>query len=168
MFQATEFLDGENIIIIDNVPHYRYTGTTYKDKLKNGLSFDYVFDQQDMVPIFSEEFTKEIETNEDRENLDLIDYEENYEFYEQKKFQVEGIVRKGKRVPFKKIQARNVKKNCIRQRGYEDKLFDIEQNIPDLSYIEVNIANLSDKSQFEFNDDIDICEYCGCHMCNAW
>ena len=155
MFQPTEFLDGENIVIIGRVPHYRYTGTTYKDKLKNGLSFDYVFDQQDMVPICPEESTKEIETNEAKENVDLIDYESNYEFYEQKRFQVEGIVRKGKRVPFKKRQARNVKKNCIRQRGYQDKLFDIEQNIP----------NLSDKNQFEINDDyyddFDVCCACG-------
>ena len=156
MFQPTEFLDGENIVIIDRVPHYRYTGTTYKDKLKNGLSFDYVFDQQDMVPICPEESTKEIESNEARENLVLIDYEENHEFYEQKRFQVEGIVRKSKRLPFKKRQARNINKNCIRQRGYEDKLFDIKQNTPNLSH---------DKSKFEndYDDyhDYDVCFCCG-------
>ena len=155
MFQPTEFLDGENIVVIECVPHYRYTGATYRDKLKNGLSLDYVFDQQDIVPIFPEESTKEIETNEAKENVVLIDYESNYEFYEQKRFQVEGIVRKGKRVPFKKRQARNVKKNCIRQRGYQDKLFDIEQNMPDLL----------DKSQIEFeDDDFDVCCACGCRI----
>ena len=155
MFQPTEFLDGENIVIIGRVPHYRYTGVTYRDKLKNGLSLDYVFDQQDMVPICPEESTKEIESNEVRENLELIDYEENHEFYEQKEFQTMGLSRKGKRAPFKKRQARNVKKNCIRQRGYQDKLFDIEQNMP----------NLSDKSQIEINyddyDDYDVCYGCG-------
>ncbi len=154
MFQPTEFLDGENIVIIGRVPHYRYTGVTYRDKLKNGLSLDYVFDQQDMVPICPEESTKEIESNEVRENLELIDYEENHEFYEQKEFQTMGLSRKGKRAPFKKRQARNVKKNCIRQRGYEDKLFDIEQNVP----------NLSDKSQIDINYyeiDYDVCYGCG-------
>jgi hypothetical protein len=129
MSQVVKFIDGENIVIIDNVPHYRCAGSTYKDKLKNGLSFDYVFEQQDMILICPEETT---ETNETRENLCSIDYEEICEFYEQKKNQVEGITRKGKRVPFKKRQPRIVNKNRVRQRGYEDKLFDIEQNMPNL------------------------------------
>lgn len=140
MSQVVKFIDGENIFIIDNVPHYRCTGSTYKDKLKNGLSFDYVFDQQDMILICPEETT---ETNETRENLCSIDYEEICEFYEQKKNQVEGMTRKGKRVPFKKRQSRIVNKIRVRQRGYEDKLFDIEQNMP----------NLFDKNQIEVNNN---------------
>lgn len=86
MFQPTEFIDKENIIVIDYVPHYRYTGTTYRDKLKNGLSLDYVFGLQDLVPIEDNEVVEEDELQESGENLKFADYEENYGFYEQKEF----------------------------------------------------------------------------------
>ena len=145
MFQPTEFLDGENIVVINRVPHYRYTGATYRDKLKNGLSLDYVFYQQDMVPIVEEEIVEEVESHETVENSEFVDYEENYEFYEQKKFQVEGMMRKGKWIPFKKRQSRNVKKNMVKTNGYEDKLFAIEQELP----------NLFDESQIEIDYDYD-------------
>lgn len=159
MFQPTEFLDGENIVIINRVPHYRYTGATYKDKLKNGLSLDYVFYQQDMVPIVEKEIVKEVESLEARENLEFVDYEENYEFYEQKRFQLTGMMRKGKWITFKKRQSRNVKKNMVKTNGYEDKLFVNEQELPDLF----------DESQINIDyDDNDYCSYCGCAICNAW
>ena len=63
MFQPTEFLDGNNIIIIEDIPYYRYTGVTYKEKLKNGLSFDYVFGLEYCLP--------------NTENEDNIDNKEN-------------------------------------------------------------------------------------------
>ena len=49
MIHPTGFSDSENIIIIDNVPYFHYTSSTYKDKLKNGLSLEYVFEQEYMI-----------------------------------------------------------------------------------------------------------------------
>jgi len=98
-----------------------------------------------MVPIVEEEIVEEVESLEPGENLEFVDYEENYEFYEQKKFQVTGMMRKGKWIPFKKRQSRNVKKNMVKTNGYEDKLFAIEQELP----------NLFDESQIDIDYDYD-------------
>lgn len=161
MFQPTEFIDKENIIVIDYVPHYRYTGITYKDKLKNGLSLDYVFGLQDFVPIEDSEVYEVIEENESKEygeDLKFVDYEENYSFYEQKEFKTIGLAKKGKRLPIKKRQARNSKKSNIKSKGYEDKLFNIEQNIPDLfdeSQIEIEYDNVSVDSYGYYNSYYD-------------
>ena len=134
MFQPMEFMDGQNIVIIDNVPHYCYTGVSYLERLKNGLSLDYVFQQEDVVPSFQHEITPYVEPKSENTTtyLGMKDFEVNYEYYEQKKFQVEGIVRNGKWPGFKKINARNMKKSTIKSNGYKDKLFYIEQNLPDL------------------------------------
>lgn len=159
MFQPTEFIDGENIIVIVYVPYYRYTGTTYKDKLKNGLSLDYVFDLQNFIlSEEDDEVMEEDELQESRENLKFADYEENYSFYEQKEFKTIGLAKKGKRLPIKKRQARNSKKSNIKSKGYEDKLFNIEQNIPDLfdeSQIEIEYDNVSVDSYGYYNSYYD-------------
>lgn len=164
MFQPTDFLDGENIVVINNVPYFRYTGGTYKDKLKNGLSLDYVFYQQDMVPIVPKEAVKEIDSSESRESLEeYIDYEENYEFYEQKKFQITDMTRKGKWSPFKKRQARNMKKTMVKTNGYEDKLFVNERELPELfdeSQIEIDYDDtsyISYDNDDEYNDNLSFC-----------
>jgi len=156
MFQPTAFLDGENIVVIGNIPHYRYTGATYRDKLKNGLSLDYVFHQEDMVPNINEEVIELIESNEAGENLKFEDYEDNYGFYEQKEFQTLGLSRKGKRIPFKKRQARNMKKTMVKINGYADKLFSIEQELPDLA--EKSLYNYSDNPEYDYDD---LCSCCG-------
>ncbi len=137
MFQPTEFLDGENIVIIDDVPHYRYTGvTSYKNKVKHGLSLDYVFymqeDYMNDTDIEKKENSDNIEEyyNNDKCKKDIyIDYEENHDFYEQKELQTIKVGRKGKREPFKQKQSINMKKNCVRQCGYTDKLFNINQHL---------------------------------------
>ena len=152
MYQLTQFADSENIIIIDNMPYYCYTGTTYKDKLKNGLSLDYVFQQEDIIPIINDDPSKEVELYKIKENLELAhDYEDNYEFYDQNKFQTMGLIRKGKRLLSKKRQTRNRKKSNIKSNGYTEKLLVIEENLP----------QLFDKSQFNFydKDNISIMSY---------
>lgn len=155
MFQPTEFSDAENIVVIDYIPYYRNNGSTYKDKLKNGLSLVYVFGLQDLVPIEDNEVVEEDETQEYGDNLKFADYEDKYRFYEQKEKQVIGLTKKGKRLPFKKRQARNVKKSNIKLKGYENKLFNIEQNIPDLfdeSQIEIDYDNFS-ISSYDYYDN---------------
>lgn len=148
MYQPTGFKDYKNIIIINKIPYFRYTGSTYKDKLKNGLSLDYVFQLEDMIPIIDEEFNVEIEENISIQKLEAINYEENYDFYEQKEFEAMSFTRKrkGKWIPLKKRQARNTKKKNIKSNGYDDKLFAIEQNLPNLfhkSQIEIDYENIS-------------------------
>lgn len=149
MFQPNEFIDGENIIVIDYVPYYRNNGSSYKDKLKNGLSLVYIFGLQDLVPIKdneANEANEEIENDDHIQDLTLTDYEENYGFYEQKEFKTIGLTKKGKHLPFKKRQARNTKKTNIKSKGYEYKLFNLEQNLPDLfdeSQIEIDYDNVS-------------------------
>ena len=136
MYQPKGFRDSENIIIIDNVPHFSYNGVTYKDKLKNGLSFEYVFQQEDMIlPIMDQPISIEAEPDEFKGNyLEFIDYEEKHDFYEEKEIKMIPLTKKGKYITFKKRQNINFKKNLIKLRGYEGKLFDIEQNLPELIY----------------------------------
>lgn len=153
MFQPIEFMDGENIVVVDNVPCYRYTGVTYLERLKNGLSFDYVFQQQDLVAVSEEENEtyEEPKSENISKYLDIFDdYEANYEFYEQKKFEPISPAKNGKWPGFKKRQSRNQKKNPSRINGYNDKLFAIEQEL----------ANLFDESQIEIDyDDVSVVSY---------
>jgi len=156
MYQPTGFKDSENIIIINKIPYFRYTGSTYKDKLKNGLSLEYVFQIEDMIPIICEESSVEIEENKSIKNFEDIDYEENYEFYEQKNFELTSFTRKGKWLPFKKRQARNKKKNNVKSNGYNDKLFVIQENLPNLfhtSQIKLDYENVSVISYESTNHD---------------
>ena len=163
MIHPTGFSDSENIIIIDNVPHFVYTGSTYKDKLKNGLSLEYVFEQEYMIPIAYEEVVEAVESHDTRVNLKFVDYEEKYEFYEEKEFQTCGLTRKGNWRQFKNREARNTKKNSIKINGYTDKLFAIEQNLPELldesrSEINYEYSDIYD----DYHDDYSIpCDYFG-------
>ena len=136
MYQPKGFRDSENIIIIDNVPHFSYTGLTYKDKLKNGLSLEYIFQQEDIIlPIMEQPITIEAEPDEFKgKYLEFIDYEEKFDFYQEKEVKTIHLTRKGKYITFKKRQNINFKKNLIKLTGYEGKLFDIEQNLPELIY----------------------------------
>lgn len=152
MYQPMEFMDGANIIIIDSVPHYCYTGVTYLERLKNGLALDYVFQQQDLVPVFEHdnETYEEPKSENTSKYLVMLDVEVNYGYYEQKEFQPISLARKGKWQRLKKRQARNMKKSTIKSNGYKDKLFAIEQNLPDLS----------DESQIEIEyEDVSILSY---------
>jgi hypothetical protein len=166
MYQPTGFKDSENIIIINKIPYFRYTGSTYKDKLKNGLSLDYVFQQEDMIPIMDEESKVEIEKNTSIQNLEAIDYEEKYKFYEQKEFEAISLTRKGKWISYKNKQARNMKKKNIKSNGYDDKLFVIEQNLPSLSnewQIEIDYDDISilsyDSRYYYDNNNYEYDEY---------
>jgi len=165
MYQPIGFNDSENIIIINDIPYFRYTGSTYKDKLKNGLSLEYVFQIEDMIPIICEEPSIEIEENNSIKILEHINYEEFYEFYDQKEFEAISLARKGKWLIFKKRQARNKKKKNIKSSGYKDKLFAIEQELPNLfdeSQIKINyddISILSYESRYDDYDDYDYYNY---------
>lgn len=155
MYQPTAFQDGENIVIIDSIPHYCCRGATYKDKLKNGLSLDYVFYLEDMVPNISEENVKEVDSDIIEYNSKYVDYENNCEMYEQKELKILGLPRKGKNILFKKHQAKNMKKTMVKINGYKDKLFARNQESPD---IEVPASYMYDEYYTSFFD-IDIYDW---------
>ena len=41
---AGNFIDSNTIVIRNNIPYYYVTGTSYLDRLKNGISLDYMFE----------------------------------------------------------------------------------------------------------------------------
>ena len=140
MFQPTAFMDG-NFIRVDNkgVPRYRYTGVTYKDKLKNGLSLDYVFNQQDV--------TIHINTLKTEQNVIKESGEKKYKEVDDSYEHLEK--RNVKKVFPKKNKNKNKynKPNNVRMNGFRYKCFIIEDNLPEL-------FNESHEKfyQFEFND----------------
>ena len=159
MYQPKGFSDSENIIIMNNIPYFHYNGLTYKDKLKNGLSLEEVFQQEDMFPTIKDENIEEVKNYKSNINLNLIDYEKNYGFYERKEFEINGFNRKGKCLPLKKREARNKKKSSIRVNGYTDKLFAIEQNLPEICDKLQIQENYDNRSIIKYKYDLDYGHY---------
>lgn len=169
-FHPNNFSDSENIIIIDNIPYFHYPGTTYKDKIKNRLSLECLFEHENYIPKYIDLNEQPIEEDKDKtfniKNVDLVDYGEKHDFYEKTEFKIFGTKRKGKRLPLKKKQARNIKKNTFKTNGYTNKLFTIEQNLPELYYEPDNFEydllkwyydyynNSDDDTDNDTNDDI--------------
>jgi len=139
MYQSSGFSDSENIIIINRTPYFRCTGSTYKEKLKNGLSLPFVFEQE-FITIKNETSEKHL-TNDSRENVKtnitrFNNHNDDYDNEYQNNFQ-----KKNKKVRSKKGVAKKYKKTCIKNNGYKYKLFVIEENLPDL----VSLSNDSSK-----------------------
>lgn len=157
MFQPTNFKDGENIVIIDDVPHYRYTGVTYLERLKNGLTLDYVFQLQDYNYTNTDttnNINEEQQIQHTNTHLDLFyDYELNYDFYKDKEKLVHETTRKGKRLPFKKRHTRNFKKTTIKFNGYTDKIFNINQHNHLLNNEEMTETSDDDNNYCSSYDD---------------
>jgi hypothetical protein len=45
-------MDSQMFVIKNGIPKYYYTGTSYLEKLKNGLSLDYVFELENYCSTF--------------------------------------------------------------------------------------------------------------------
>lgn len=145
---SLQFADSSNIKIIDNIPYYSFNGKSYLEKLKNGLSLDIVFAMEDGYGLYvenkknivNEEIIKQIQPNSYRYKL----YDEKYDY------SINLHSRKGKKYNTKSY-CRNIKKNKIRQNGYNDKLYLIEINLPS-----VYDANFDLKYYpYEFNESIN-------------
>lgn len=117
-----DFMDAQNIIIIDDVPHFSFKGDSYLEKLKNGLSLDYVFMMEDSAIKSEEKFEEE----EDYKQLQPLKHELFDEEYD---CEVVPMPRKGKNI-IKRRSDKNMKKNKVKQHGYTDKLVNIEVNLP--------------------------------------
>lgn len=124
-----DFMDAQNIVIINDVPHFSMKGNTYLEKLKNGLSLDYVFFMEDSVILQPEyKFEKNVESFvEDYKQSQPFKHELFAEEYD---YDVMQMPRKGKKI-IKKRSDKNLKKNKVKQNGYNDKMRTIEINQPE-------------------------------------
>ena len=133
MYHPSGFSDSNNIIIKDNVPYFYYNGNSYRDKLKNGLVLDYIFD----IDTSYIQITKQIE-EEKKEVIkinEILDNDNN--FTEDSNINYIHPLKRSKKYKFYKLKKRNdrnLKKNKIKQNGYTYKLFIIEQNLPELNF----------------------------------
>jgi hypothetical protein len=120
------FKDSANIIIENDGPKYYFPGDSYLEKLKNGIPLEYMFELENHLSTFNVESCVSVELSSgDCLNIN-IGSDSDYEIDEPditfpKK-------RKGKWIPLKKTVASNFKKNKIKQLGYDDKQFNLEQN----------------------------------------
>jgi hypothetical protein len=179
MYHPAGFSDSKNIIIKDLIPYYYYTGISYRDKLKNGLSLEYMFGL-----IIIEENQKELpKQEEERKNIyryngyepsSIEDYDlpenfgDDYHVKIMSKCKINGF-EKYKRRNLKKNKGRNLKKNKVKQDGYKYKLFTNEQNTPytvniiddtdDLLYSNSSEDNYDLKDAFDGFDEFNYFEY---------
>jgi hypothetical protein len=122
-----DFMDAQNIVIINDVPHFSMKENTYLAKLKNGLSLDYVFFMEDSaVNADDENFEEKVEESQ----YQPLKHELFDEVYD---IDILPMPRKGKK-SIKKEGSTNLKKNKIRQNGFNDKLYTIQSNASYLYY----------------------------------
>lgn len=123
-----DFMDSQNIIIINDVPHFSYSGNSYLEKLKNGLPLDLVFAMEDNCVVPEEKFEKCIEEKQ----YQPLKHELFAEEYDCEPL---SRPRKGKNI-IKKPSGKNMKKNKVKQNGYDDKLHNIDVNLSSIYYVE--------------------------------
>lgn len=121
-----DFMDSNNIVVVNDVPHFSFKGNSYLEKLKNGLSLDFVFAMEDTNVHLLDNFEENVE--EDYEQRQPLNHELFVEEYD---YDVLPMLRKGKKVT-KRRSNKNMKKNKIKQNGYDDKLHTIEVNLPSI------------------------------------
>lgn len=124
-----DFMDSNNIVMVDDVPHFSYSGKSYLEKLKNGLSLDYVFFMEDFIIIQPEyKFEKNVEDYKQSQPFKHELFVEEYDY------DVMPMPRKGKKI-IKNRSDKNMKKNKVKQNGYNDKLHTIEDNLPETIHL---------------------------------
>ncbi len=124
------FIDANNIIIINDVPYFSIKGSSYLEKLKNGLSLDFVFLMEDSAVKPEEKFEENLSSVKEEKQYQPLKYKLFAEEYDYEPF---SMPRKGKNI-IKKPSGKNMKKNKIKQNGYDDKLHNIEVNLPTIDY----------------------------------
>jgi hypothetical protein len=154
-FLQGDFIDAKNIIIIDGIPHFSLNGKSYLERLKNGLSFDLVFEMEDFTIKQDDIFEEVLEEKQVQSyKYELFDEEYDYDISINNN-------RKGKNfINNRNIRNnRNTKKNKIRQNGYDDKHHVVETNLPsiydpdrDLEYYPFDIYELFDKNIRDYDN----------------
>lgn len=154
------FMDSDNIIIINDIPHFYYSGKSYLERLKNGLSFDYVFMMEDTAISYecvleNEDKTEKKTSCFQHKFLEEDDYDydkmtfsnrKNRKINKGKKKYILSMPTKCKcKCSIKRRSSRNMKKNKIKQTGYDDKLH----------VIEVNLPTICEENEIGDNEDLD-------------
>ena len=175
------FADSNNISVIDGTPYFQYSGTSFVEKVKNGISLDYLFSLNDfdshnfniqkncITQEEDEESTQdkhlytvydEIEQYESNHNISStnkskhvhINFNKNTMKQRQMK-QMRNPDRKEVKETETKMRRTKHRKPNIRQNGYNDKMFIIGE------YSHLNEAN--DYYECKLVDDRTKCRYCG-------
>jgi hypothetical protein len=163
-----DFMDAQNIVIINDVPHFSFKGNSYLEKLKNGLSLDYVF--------FMEDSSIRPDDNVEEKEEDYKQYQPlKHELFDEE-YDVDVLPRprKGKNI-IKLRSVKNMKKNKVKQNGYNDKLHTIESNLPSIwcpdfegnEYYDSDYMTYSNiPSDSDFEDFEDYLDYYGSAIFN--
>lgn len=197
MYHPQGFNDSSNIIIKCDKAFYYYIGNSYLEKFKNGLSLEDKFNfdlNVEYNQVINNEFTVKNNDNKIQEqNLNKINYDDEiccYKFPKERK----GKLNKSKKGQWnkeeenqinkeenqinkednhkevkKKIYGKKMKKNKIRQNGFDDKMFCVSQNVIKLDNLlsdyELNDIYYEEKYEFPckannyYGDDITLYNY---------
>lgn len=116
------FSDSEHIVIRNNEAFFYYSGNSYKERLKNGTSLEYMFqiENNNVVTNKIETFNNPIKTTINVKHYNIND---KYDVLD-KKLKPKKKEKKTTK-PYNKNKPKPYKKNTIRQKGYDYKLFTI-------------------------------------------
>lgn len=142
------FVDSNNFVIINNTPYYKYLTNSYRDKLKNGLSFDYVFLMEDNYNKLNSSNNYDNHLNNLIKPIIRNDYYSYniYEFPLKKRGKIKNKI-KERRNKSKK------QKNKIQRNGYYDKLWNRKQQLQDNITFCVNKCQLIQRIQINNNNN---------------
>lgn len=121
------YIDSDNFVTIDNTPYYKCLTNSYRDKLKNGLSFDYVFLMEDSYSSVIHQKNIDISPKSNCNNNNQV-IRNDYYYY--------NTCELNYFIPFKKRgQIKNnsnkrkakQQKNRIQKNGYYDKIWNRDQ-----------------------------------------
>ena len=152
------FIDSNHFVIINNTPYYKYLTNSYRDKLKNGLSFDYVFSMEDNYNKLKSSNDDNNNNNHDNHPNYVIKpilrnnycsyniYEFHYLFPSKKRGKINNINKSSKRKS--KKQKKKIQKN-----GYYDKIWNREQQLQDNITFCANKCQLIQRIQINNNNN---------------
>lgn len=155
-----EFKDSNNIKIINNIPYYKNHGLTYKDKLKNGLSLDYVFQQEDNInnTLSNDAIVK----TENDYNLNIkynkYNHDDKYIKYDNEHNKIYKL-KKDKDLPnAKKSKPKKFKKTIIKLNGFtykqNDLICETRSRRNDDGY-DYDLATLYDQDKYDYEINYD-------------
>ena len=173
MYHPKGFNDSSNIIIKGNKAFYYYTGNSYLEKFKNGLSLEDKFKSDLRIEhnqLMNNEFTNKNKDNKKQEQkVNKINYNDkncSFEFPNERKGKInKSKIRQNYKVndqddeykecsKKKEKYIKKIKKNKIRQNGYDDKMFYISQNIikPDHLLNDTELLDIYYENTYEIPD----------------
>jgi hypothetical protein len=157
------FIDSEKFVIKGKFVYYNSPGNSYLNKFMSSLKLEEKFKNDDEYEVLCKIYATTSKNTAEDFKAKLVSkmiYEETDKEYKFKK------ERKGKKINHEKRQCRNMKKNKVRQNGYDDKTHYLNQYIlkptellenTDLEIEEYYLLNLNtdykDYSDYSYDDD---------------